>query len=364
MTRRRFFHLRTWLSAARPLPSRRRIVGLAVLVSLASACGAQSSTDPANPALLGQKLQLRVMGTGVVVSGDPGAVPAGARVDVVNTSARQTATATAAEDGSFELQVEGSSTDEYRVYAASAGQTWYTRLTSAGAAEAEAGLAGLEFLLESATGFTPVPSTTARLSFKASELSFSAGCNAYSGTYSLCDGKLCVSRLGGTEIGCETALQTQDGWIADFLQSSPGLTQAGPTLTLAGAEASLEFLDREVADADRPLTGRTWTIDTFIENGAASSSPSQASPTLEFGSDGTLQVFTTCNSGRGSYTRNGQTLTLASVALTALSCGATGSVASEDRIGRVLADGEVTLEIDARRLTLMRGALGLSATTE
>jgi heat shock protein HslJ len=344
--------------------ARTRILGLALLAALAGGCGG-ASTDTGNPPIVvEQKLRLRATETGVVVSGDPGAVPGGARVDVVNTATGETATTTAAADGSFEIEVEGSTTDEYRVYAASEGQSWRTRLTSSGAATAEAGLAGLQFLLESADGYTPVAGTTIRLSFKAGELGFSAGCNSYSGTYSLCDGKVCISQLGGTEIGCEPALQAQDQWVAGFLQSSPALTQAGPALTLAGTAATLEFLDREVADPDRPLTGRTWTIDTFIENGAASSFPSPVPATLEFGTDGKVNVFTTCNGGQGYYTRNGQTLTFVAVGTTALECGPTGNATAEARIGRLLADGDVTFEIDAGRLTIMRGELGLSATTE
>jgi heat shock protein HslJ len=364
MTLRCFSFPSTRLAAAPLARFWGRIVGLALMASFAGGCGA-ASTDTGNPpVVVGEKLRLRATAAGVIVSGDPGAVPAGARVDVVNTATGQTATTTAREDGSFELEVEGSAADEYRVYAASAGQSWRTRLTSSGAAPAEVGLVGLEFLLDSAEGYTPVPGTTIRLSFDADQLSFSAGCNSYSGPYSLCEGKLCASSFGGTEIGCEPARQTQDQWVADFMLASPEVTQVGATLTLAGVDATLEFLDREVADADRPLTGRTWTVDTFIENGAATNFPSQVPPTLEFGVDGKLTLFTTCNGGGGSYTRNGQTLTIASVGITAVECGPTGSAPSEQRMMRVLADGEVSFEIDAGRLTIMRGPIGLSATAE
>jgi heat shock protein HslJ len=358
--------LRCFSSSVRRTLARswRRLSGVALVAALAGGCGAQSSTDSGNPpVVVSEKLRLTATQTGVLVSGEAGAVPAGARVDVVNTATGQTTTTTAAEDGSFQIEVEGSVADEYRVYAASAGQSWRTRLTSSGAATAEAGLDGFVFLLDSAEGYTPVPDTKVRLSFKDDQLSFSAGCNSYSGPYSMCDGRLCVTELGGTEIGCPPAQQAQDEWFADFLTSSPAVAQAGATLTLTGAAATLEFLDREVADPDRPLTGRTWTVDTFIENGAATNSPSQTPATLQFGSDGSLSVFTTCNGGQGNYTRNGQTLTFASVGITGLSCGPTGSATTEARMGRVLADGDVTFEIDAGRLTLTRGAIGLSATT-
>jgi heat shock protein HslJ len=251
--------------------------------------------------------------------------------------------------------------DEYSVYAAGAGESWRTRLTSSGATEPEVGLAGRDFLLQSADGFLPVADTTIRLSFDARELSFYAGCNSHFGSYSLCDGKLCVSGLGSTEIGCDLPLSNQDQWVADFLIGSPVLEQAGAGLTLAGAGATLEFLDSEVADADRPLTGRTWSVDTIIENGGASASFAQPPATLQFGDDGVVSVFTTCNTGYGSYTRSGQSLTLSSVTYTDQSCE---GFFLHERITRVMTAGDVTFEIDAAFLTITRGNVGLRATTE
>ena len=341
-----------------------RVLGLALLASLAGGCGGESTDTGNPPVVLGQKLRLTATETGVLISGDAGAVPGGARVDVVNTATGQMETTTAAPDGSFSLEVEGTAGDEYRVYAASSGEIWRTRLTSSGATATEAGLAGLDFLLQSADGFTPVANTTLRLSFKETELGFSGGCNSYFGTYSLCDGKLCVSSLGSTDIGCEPALQAQDTWVSGFLQGSPTLTQAGPALTLSGDGATLELLDREVADPDRPLTGRTWTVDTFIDGDSASNFPGQGSPTLQFAADGSLTVFTTCNTGNGSYTRDGDTLTIAPVLYTEAGCGTAGSAQAEERVMQVMTAGEVTVAIDSARLTITRGTLGLGATTD
>jgi heat shock protein HslJ len=364
MTLRCFSFSRTRLAAAMRSRSMGRVLGLALSFSLAVGCGGESSTDTGNPpGVLGQKLRLTATETGVRVTGDAGAVPAGARVDVVNTATGQTATTTAAQDGSFDLEIEGSASDEYRVYAASGDESWRTRLTSSGAATTEPGLAGLVFLQQSAEGEVPVAGPKARLSFEATELGFSAGCNSYYGEYSLCEGRLCVSQLGGTEIGCEPALHTYDEWFAGFLQSSPLLTRAGATLTLAGAETTIEFLDREVADADRPLTGRIWNIDTLIDNGAASNFPTAMPPTLQFGEDGSLRVFNSCNIGYGSYTRSGSTLTSSGVGYTAVACP-DGNSDLQDHITGVMAEGEMSIEIDAARLTIMRGTVGLSATTD
>jgi heat shock protein HslJ len=218
-------------------------------------------------------------------------------------------------------------------------------------------------LLESSEGYTPLAGTRLRLSFDDGQLSFSAGCNSYFGPYSLCDGKLCASQLGGTQIGCGSELQAQDEWFASFFAASPQLGIAGAALTLEGASATLELLDREVADPDRPLAGRVWSIDTFIQGEAASSLPGTAQPTLEFRTDGTLHVFTTCNGGDGSYTRTGQALTLSPVNYTEAGCSDNRGVV-EQRVQSVMSAGELTFEINANRLTVMRGASGLAATTD
>ncbi|MEY2930166.1 MAG: hypothetical protein RL033_915, partial [Pseudomonadota bacterium] len=212
------------------------LLGCALLAALAGGCGGQSlSTDTGNPPVVGQKLHLTATGTGVVVTGDAGAVPAGARVDVINTATAETASATAAEDGSFEVELAGAATDEYRVYVGSGQQSWRTRLTSAGSSAPETGIDGRVFLLESSEGYTPLTGTRLRVSFDDGQLSFSAGCNSYSGPYSLCEGNLCVSGLGGTEIGCDPQRHTQDEWFASFFTARPRLGIAGAALTIEGA---------------------------------------------------------------------------------------------------------------------------------
>lgn len=340
------------------------LFGCAVLAALAGGCGGESlSTDTGNPPVLGEKLQLVATATGVVVRGEAGAVPAGARVDVINTATAETASTTAADDGSFEVALAGAAADEYRVYVGSGQQSWRTRLTSSGSTTPETGIEGRDFLLDSVEGYTLVTGTSLRLSFEDGQLSFSAGCNSHFGSYTLCDGKLCVSGLGNTDIGCDPQRHAQDEWFSDFFTATPQLSIAGAALTLQGASATLELVDREVADPDRPLAGRVWTVDTLIQGGAASNVPTARPPTLEFRTDGSLRVFTTCNSGEGSYTRNGQTLTLSPVLYTEAGCTSSGQPV-EQSVQGVMTAGDVTFEIEANRLTVTRGNTGLGATTD
>ena len=136
-------------------------------------------------------------------------------------------------------------------------------------------------------------------------------------------------------------------------------------MTLAGADATLEFLDRELANPDRPLTGRTWAIDTLIDGGAASTVPAQTTPTLVFRDDGVFESFSTCANGSGTYSVVDGELTVSDLGFEEPACPPTGNPLIQDRILAVLGgDGTVDFEIDAARLTLLRGTVGLSATTE
>lgn len=323
-----------------------------------SGCG--RSTDTGNPpAVDGQKIDVTASGAGVQVTGGPGAVPGGADVQVDNTATGDSATTTARSDGSFEVTLGGSPNDPYRVTVTSGGQS--TTVT-VGPVDLSQALRDRTFLLQSADGYTPVAGTTIQVSFKNGDFGFSAGCNAYGGPYTLCDGKLCLQGLGSTEIGCSADLSAQDAWLDQFFSGSPSIELQGDQLTFTSADATLVFLDREVANPDRPLTGRVWTVDTFINGDAASSLPAgTTAPTLEFKDDGTLDVSAGCNDAVYDYQVSGQEITLSLVTSTRNACtGAAADVGAQ--VSQVLI-GMVTFQIDAQRLTLVNGSVGLAATT-
>lgn len=225
---------------------------------------------------------------------------------------------------------------------------------------ADAALEQRSFLLESAEGFEPLAGTTVSVGFRNGEFGFSAGCNGHGGTFSLRDERLVVTAFQSTTRGCDAALHAQDEWLAGFLTSSPSLKLEGERLTLRGAAATLVFLDREVADPDRPLVGTLWTVDTIVQGDFATSSVLPApAPSILFREDGTLQVDTTCNTGSGRYSVAGDQLTLTPVSYTLRACSGASDV--DDQVQVLLREGTLTFEIEATRLTLRRGDSGLSA---
>lgn len=228
-------------------------------------------------------------------------------------------------------------------------------------------LDGRAFLLESADGFTPVQDTTVRIDFGEDEgqpsFGFYAGCNHHSGPYEVRGGRLVLMGFGSTEIGCEESLSMQDAFLSDFFRGRPELQLEGDRLTFVGESSTLAFVDREVADPDRPLTGRLWTVDTFITADAASNLALAESPTLTLEQDGSIEVFSGCNTASGSFTQTDAELTLSGMAYTEEGCTDPRLMQAEASVQAVLSDGSLSFEIDAARLTLMRGSRGLSATT-
>jgi heat shock protein HslJ len=105
-------------------------------------------------------------------------------------------------------------------------------------------------------------------------------------------------------------------------------------------------------------------IDSFLDGNSMSSVPLPTPPTLEFRADGSLRVFTSCNTGEGTYTRSATNLELARMTYTEEPCGAAGSPEAQQRIQAVMTDGELSFEIEAARLTVHHGMPGLSATSD
>ncbi len=105
-------------------------------------------------------------------------------------------------------------------------------------------LMGRRFDACSAEGFELVEGTALRVSFHqevdTNQVSFSAGCNYFSGRAALNDGRLIVSEVSGTDLGCGRDRSAQDAWLMRFFfRSKPAVVLEGRQLTLTSADAML-----------------------------------------------------------------------------------------------------------------------------
>jgi heat shock protein HslJ len=219
---------------------------------------------------------------------------------------------------------------------------------------------GRTFLSTGSDGFELVDGTVIRIEFRDGALSANAGCNTLAGGYQFDGDTLRMDgALAMTEMACDEALMDQDTRFADLLMASPTVALDGDTLVLTAADASITFLDREVADPDRPIEGTVWTLTTIIDDDSASSIPMEATSTLTFingadGAGGTAAVATGCNTGSAPATIGDGTITFGPLALTKMACQQP-LMDLESSVLSVLA-GDVTFEIEAGSLTITNSA--------
>jgi heat shock protein HslJ len=203
-----------------------------------------------------------------------------------------------------------------------------------------------------------VAGTKIRLAFQDGSLTANAGCNTIGGLYQIGDGKLVFTGGTMTEMGCDDGRMAQDDWLIAILGSEPTITLEGDALTLLAGETSISLLDREVAEPDQLLTGRTWTLTSLISGDAVSSVPADVVATLAFGEDGSVDVMAGCNSGGGSYTVDADSISFSDVFTTKMACQGP-HMQVENAVLQVISTDGLTFNIDANVLTITAADVGL-----
>lgn len=178
-----------------------------------------------------------------------------------------------------------------------------------------------------------------------------AGCNTMSGTVTVDgDGLDTGGGLATTQIGCEPALHEQDTWVGELFTANPTYALDGDRLTLTAADTTVELLDRQTADPDRPLQDTVWQLDGIVDADAVSSVPGEVPATLTI-RDGTIEIADTgCNGGGGEAEITDTEITVDGLIWTMMACGEP-STTIERAFGEVL-EGTISYEIEADVLTL------------
>jgi heat shock protein HslJ len=203
-----------------------------------------------------------------------------------------------------------------------------------------------------------VARTRIRISFKAGQISLSAGCNTMGGTYKVLSDLLNVGDLATTEMGCDQPRTAQDEWLAGLITAGPTVRLDGNDLRLKSGETVIKLLDREVAEPDQPLVGPTWKVVSVISGDAVSSVPDGVVATVQFTAEGQVLINTSCNGAGGTYTVRGGTLVFSDI-VTELRLCADQRFGIEAAVLGVVRTGEVSYTIEAEVLTLTAGDKGL-----
>jgi heat shock protein HslJ len=184
--------------------------------------------------------------------------------------------------------------------------------------------------------------------FEGNQVSGTASCNGYGGTYDRSGSTITFDDLAMTEMACSPPeTMTAEAMYAEALTRVDTVTvDQGLTLSGDGVELVFEALE-PVPDA--ALTNTVWVLDGLI-SGDAVSSVMGARATLEFFTDGSMLGSTGCRQFSGQYTISGADVVTTELAADGQECEP--DLAEQDNhVLTVLGDG-FRVEVDGDNMTL------------
>lgn len=160
-----------------------------------------------------------------------------------------------------------------------------------------------------------LPDATLTIEFiSGGQVSGSAGCNSYFGSYSLAGDSLITGPIGSTQMWCED-LMDQESAFLQALQSATGLTVTENALTIHTPDGDMQFTPAENAS----LEGTNWVLSGIAQGDAVVNTWVDADITIQF-EDGEVSGHAGCNSYGGGYQVDGSSLTLTGLASTLMAC--------------------------------------------
>lgn len=200
-----------------------------------------------------------------------------------------------------------------------------------------------------------------RFEFTGSDVQITAGCNTMNGSYTLEEERLEVGPLASTEMACPEPLMDQELWVSELLEE-PVTMEGGEEFTLTAGDVVLTLEDRKNMTPDASLTGTTWQLDSLIDGESATSAPT-GNATITLDGSGNIKVRSYCNNGAGKVTVGDGTMDIGAIMMTMRACEDPEKGKAESAMKKVL-NGEVSFEIEEKRLTITKGGQALEFTTK
>jgi heat shock protein HslJ len=163
-------------------------------------------------------------------------------------------------------------------------------------------------------------------------VSGAAGCNNYTGGYTIADSAIAIGPLVTTRKMClePEGVMEQEFAFANALQQAASFAILGDELTLldaagaalvqAGAGDTAAQSAGETPPAEATLIGPTWQWLGSAYTSGGEQTVADSVYTVQFLSDGSLALQADCNSGSGSYRVDGDALAIQLGAMTMVAC--------------------------------------------
>lgn len=228
------------------------------------------------------------------------------------------------------------------------------------------GLEGATWILDSPSTGSLVhvvpPKARVTLRFDGGNVSGTAACNTFGGTYATSgDSGLTISVGAITEMACpEPVMALESAYLAALGDvSGYQVAGGGRSLLLTGGTVALTFM----AEQPLPLVGTLWTLNAVASGDVVSSVIAGTEVTATFGADGSVGGSGGCNRYGGTFTAEGETIAIADIASTQVACRP-GGVSTQERAFFAGLPKAASFAIEGASLTLYdaQGAMLLGFT--
>ena len=218
--------------------------------------------------------------------------------------------------------------------------------------QADGGITGKVWILDSLNGAAPVPNTTVTAEFSEDgQVGGSAGCNRYSGGYSISGSGIQFTQpMASTMMACEQAVMDQETAYFQALAAAKSFVIKGDQLTLSdeGGKAIASFIAQS-----QSLDGTSWQVISYNNGKQAVTSVLIGSElTADFGSDGKLSGSSGCNNYNGGYEVDGDKITIGPLASTMKMCDEPEGVMDQESQFLAALESTATYKIEGTRLEL------------
>ncbi len=191
-------------------------------------------------------------------------------------------------------------------------------------------------------------------------VSGSAGCNRYSGSYTVSGNSISFpSALASTMMMCDSPVMDQETAYFNALSNAKTYSVKNDQLTLYGSNGSALGVYKAQS---QDLSGSAWDVISY-NNGkqAVSSVMIGTSLTASFGTDGNISGSGGCNSYSGSYKLSANQITIGPLASTKKFCGEPAGVMDQETqfLSALQTAATYQVEVNVLELRTQDGALAV-----
>ena len=223
----------------------------------------------------------------------------------------------------------------------------------AGQTESATALESASWRLASLPGHAPAVlaalerGMTAR--FEAGRVTGFAGCNTFTGPYTLKGNRLTVGALAGTMMACPEPAMSLERAFHAALTGTFSYTIAGARLSLTSDSGARLAFDKE---APVTLAGGAWEVTGFNNGRQAVLSPIAGTELTVAFENGTVSGKAGCNTFSATYSTKGDRITVGPAATTRMMCS--DAVMTQEREFLKALESATTWSFDGRLLHLHR----------